>query len=101
MTFEATRGERIAATRMKIPLAEYLAHKAAGEKRCWACKQWLSLLEFGPDIFTASGWSGRCKRCAAADCARRRQGYAEKNRALLKARAEWILQHGGVSERLT
>lgn len=49
-------GDRRAAGRVGVPLAEYRARRAAGERWCPRCKAWL------PAAQVPSGWCRACRR---------------------------------------
>jgi hypothetical protein len=50
-----------------VPVEEYMARRAAGERRCCDCKDWHHESAFGKDKTGAEGYAHRCK---AADSLR-------------------------------
>ena len=60
-----THGAKIAASRLNMPLGDYLGHLAAGRRRCCYCKTWK------PEAAMIVHQKGRAARCKA--CIRDRQ----------------------------
>ena len=64
---EAVRGDRTTwtrsavASRLGIPLGEYDAHVAAGQKWCTTCKTWHPIGWFGRDRSRRDGLSATCR----------------------------------------
>lgn len=52
---------KVAAGRAGVPLGEYLARVAVGEKWCWKCKAWHPALAFAIDRSRHDGLAAQCR----------------------------------------
>lgn len=79
------RSERAAATRIGITVDELRAHRAAGEKHCPSCREWLSLRRFNCNAGRYDGVAWRCRSCDRAT--KRSATPADKQRGAYKGAA--------------
>jgi hypothetical protein len=70
-----SRGYRLGATRLGIPVEEYRAHRENGERWCGSCSRWVPEQAFTRNRSNRSGFGGRC-----AECNRRMVRAYEKSR---------------------
>ncbi len=56
---------KVAAQRLNITVAEYMARIASGEKHCMACRVWHSVSEFAVDRSRSDGMDPRCRASRA------------------------------------
>lgn len=54
---------KIAAGRLRMSVADYLARVAGGEKHCWRCGSWKPLAAFGLDRSRGDGRAAKCSGC--------------------------------------
>lgn len=54
---------KIAARRLRMSVADYLAQLAAGLKHCWRCHAWKAVDQFCRDRSRGDGRSARCAAC--------------------------------------
>ena len=64
---------KVAAKRLGIPIETYKAKRANGEKRCYRCRSWKLVGEFGLDSTRFDG-----RDCSCLEC--RRQQYVPRKR---------------------
>ncbi len=57
---------KIAARRIGVEVAEYLARREAGEKWCFGCRDWHSVTAFSVDRSRSDGLNGQCREAASA-----------------------------------
>lgn len=50
-----------AATKIGVTAEEYLRRRDAGERWCWACREWHPLAAFGSNASTSDGMQKHCR----------------------------------------
>jgi hypothetical protein len=54
-----------AAKRCGLPVDEWLARRAAGQRRCYRCREWKPADEFSGDVSRNGGRASICKPCTS------------------------------------
>jgi hypothetical protein len=68
---------KVAASRTRLEVNEYIARLGRGLLYCWRCKDWHEAEEFGKDASRASGRASSCRRSRGAAV---RKAYRPKRR---------------------
>lgn len=74
--FTAEERRKSHAAQLGIPLSEYDARIAAGQKWCWHCRCWCDRADFGPNRSNADGLQpmcGECRRAYSRACGHKHQ----------------------------
>lgn len=99
IAFEMPTGRRRgafkrAATLAGIPVDDYIARRAAGEKRCSTCRAWKAIDAFALSSKSWDGHCGECRECSIQSCRdardRRRRGIPASARGVSRQRRKQL-----------